>query len=168
MASFGHNHVIQAKTLVGDIVLAEDFHQSNFHFAIPVADLQVDAAAARSAEGDEFAKLPDAEAIAGTTRNMLGSKVLDAAFYPQIEIRSVAVTGPAGAPDVTVRVKLRGVERDITMPLAIDYRDDQIAVTALFAIDQTDFGITPLSLLGGALQVANRVRVRLRIVARKA
>jgi len=47
------------------------------------------------------------------------------------------------------------------------YRGDQLTVTAVFDLDQTDFGMTPLSLLGGALQVANRTRVRLRIVAEK-
>jgi hypothetical protein len=168
LANLGHHHVVQAKTVTGDIYLAADFHRSSFALVIPVADFQVDAAAARSVEGDEFAKLPDAEAIAGTTRNMLDNNVLDATRYPQIDIRSVGLAGPAWAPDITLRVKLRGVERDLTVPVALDTRDDQLAVTAVFEIKQTDFGITPLSVLGGALQVADAIKVRMRIVARKA
>ncbi|MCK7501930.1 MAG: YceI family protein [Comamonadaceae bacterium] len=68
---------------------------------------------------------------------------------------------------MTLRIKLRGVERDITVPVAIDHRDGQLAVTAVFEIKQTDFGITPLSVLGGALQVADTVRVRMRVVAQR-
>jgi YceI-like protein len=167
LTKLSHSHVVQPKTITGDVYLATDFHRSSFSLAIPVTDFQVDAAEARSVEGDEFAKLPDADAIAGTTRNMLGKNVLDAAQHPRIDIRSVSLIGPAWAPDVTVRIKLRGAEHDMTVPVAIDNRNDQIAVTAVFEINQTDFGITPLSVLGGALQVANTVRVRMRIVAQK-
>jgi polyisoprenoid-binding protein YceI len=167
LADLGHNHVVQAKTITAEIYLATDFKRSNFSLVIPVTDFRVDAPEARSVEGEEFVKLPTAEAIAGTIKNMLGSNVLDAAHYPQIGIRSVSLVGPGWAPDVTVRIKLRGVERDITVPVAVDYRDDRLAVTAVFQVNQTDFGITPLSVLGGALQVANAIRVRIRIVAQK-
>jgi YceI-like protein len=168
LTKLSHSHVVQPKTITGDIYLATDFHRSTFSLVIPVADFKVDGAEARSVEGDEFAILPDADAIASTTRNMLGKDVLDAANHPRIDIRSVRLVGPAWAPDVTLRIKLRGVEHDLTVPVAIDHREDQIAVTAVFNINQTDFGITPLSVLGGALQVANTVRVRMRIVAKKA
>ena len=167
LAKLGHSHVVQAKTIMGDVYLAMDFHLSKFSLVIPVTAFQVDATEARSVEGEEFAKLPGAEAIAGTTKNMLGSKMLDASHYPQIEIWSVGMVGPAWAPDVSVRIKLRGVERDIRVPVAIDYRGDQLAVTAVFDVSQTDFGITPFSAAGGALQVANVIRVRMRIVAQK-
>ena len=57
--------------------MAADFHQSHFWLVIPVASLQVDVAKARSVEGEDFAKLPDAEAIAGTTKNMFGGQGLE-------------------------------------------------------------------------------------------
>ena len=167
LAKLGHNHVIQPRTITGEIYLAADFQRSSFSLVVPVTDFHVDDPEARSVEGEEFAAPPDSDAIAGTTKNMLGDKVLDAVRFPQIDIRSVALIGPVWAPDITLRIKLRGVERDITVPVAIDYRDGQLAVTAVFAINQTDFGITPLSVLGGALQVADTVRVRMRIVAQK-
>jgi hypothetical protein len=37
---------------------------------------------------------------------------------------------------------------------------------AFVAVDPTSFGITPFSILGGALQVQDRVSVRFRILAR--
>lgn len=167
LAALGHNHLVQAKMMRGALYLASDFPRSSFELAIPVTGFEVDAVAARSVEGGAFAKQPDDDAIAGTTKNMLGNKVLDAGRYPLIDIYSLALVGPAWAPDVTVRIKLHGVEHDTVVPVAIDYREEQIVVTAVFTINQTDFGITPLSVLGGALQVANTVKVRMRIVAQK-
>jgi len=168
LAALGHHHAIQAKTITGEIHLANDFHRSGFSLVLPVADFQVDPPAARQAEGVEFATLPDADAIAGTTRNMLGAKVLDADHYPQITIRSVSLTGPQWAPDITIRIALRGVEHDVSVPVSIDRHDEQLTVTAVFEIAQSDFGIAPLSVLGGGLQVADRVKVRMRVVAVKA
>lgn len=167
LATLGHNHVVQPGTIAGEIHLATDFHRSSFSLVIPVAGLHVDDPGSRSVEGQDFATPPDAEAIARTTRNMLGDKVLDAARFPQIDIRSLGLVGPAWAPDVSLRIRLRGVERDMTVPVAIDLQGDRLVVTAVFEIRQTDFGITPLSVLGGALQVADTVRVRMRIVAQK-
>lgn len=168
LAARGHNHVVQAKTIRGEIALAEDFQRSTFSLVMPVSDFLVDAAEARSVEGEEFAKMPSADFIEGTTRNMLGARVLDAAQFPQIEVRSVGLVGPSWGPDVTVRIRLHGVERDVTMPVAIDVADPRLVATAVFEIKQSDFGITPLSILGGALQVGDIVRVRMRIVAQKA
>ena len=168
LAARGHNHVVQAKTITGDIALAPDFQRSTFSMVIPVVDFLVDAADARMVEGEEFAKLPAPEFIESTTRNMLGSRVLDATQFPQIEIRTVALIGPSWVPDVTIRIRLKGVERDITVPVAIDYADDRLVATTVFEVKQTDFSISPLSILGGALQVADAIRVRMRIVAQKA
>lgn len=165
LAARGHNHVVQARTITGEIALAPEFQRSTFSIVMPVADFLVDAADLRSVEGDEFAKMPGADLIEGTTRNMLGAKVLDAQQFPQIEIRSVGLVGPAWGPDVTIRIRLHGVEHDLRVPVAIDVTDQRLTATAVFDIKQSDFGITPLSILGGALQVGDVVRVRMRIVA---
>jgi len=132
---------------------------------IPVTDFLVDADFARQDEGAEFSSRPDAESIAGTTRNTLGEKVLDVARYPTIEINSTHLTGPVRGMDVGARIKLHGIERESVVPAAVEHNGDTIVITALFSIAQTDFGITPMSLFGGALQVDNVVKVRMRIVA---
>lgn len=165
LAKLGHNHVVQAKNIRGEIQLAADIRQSSFFIELPVKDFQVDAIAARLDEGSEFLPQPDDEAIAGTARNMLGAKTLDAARFPTIEIQSVGLNGPAWGMDVTLRIRMRGVERDVVVPTAIERSGDRIVVTAFFSIKQSDFGIAPLSVLGGAMQVDDTVRARLRIVA---
>jgi polyisoprenoid-binding protein YceI len=167
LARLGHNHVVQAKNIRGEIYLAPDIHLSSFFIEIPVKDFQVDVAEARLDEGEAFISQPDEDAIAGTTRNMLGERVLDAARYPKIEIRSLALTGPAWGMDITMRIKMHDVEREIVVPTAVENSSDKLVVTAFFSINQTDFGITPMSVLGGGLQVQDAIKVRIRIVAEK-
>lgn len=41
LAALGHNHVLQAKVLTGEIYLDSDLRQSQFSMNIPVADLLV-------------------------------------------------------------------------------------------------------------------------------
>lgn len=165
LARLGHNHVVQAKNIRGEIRQSPDIHQSYFSIEIPVADLQVDSDSARQDEGEAFSSRPDAASIAGTARNMLGESVLDAPRYPTIEIHSTKLTGPAWGLDVGTRIKLHGVERELIVPTAVEQTGDTLVVTAFFSIAQTDFGITPMSLFGGALQVDNVIKVRMRIVA---
>jgi hypothetical protein len=157
--------VIRAGKLSGKIDLAEPIQRSRFALELPVADFEVDAAAARADEGDEFAVEPDADAIAGTRENMLGDKLLAAAHYPTIEIRSLALSGPAWGMDAKIAIRLRGAEREMQVPIAVEQRAGQIVVTAFLTIVQSEFGITPMSVLGGGLRVDDTVRVRMRLVA---
>lgn len=167
LAALGHNHVVQPTQLEGEISVAGDLEHSTLALTIPLTALRVDDPAARATEGEGFDTQPDDEAIAGTRRNMLGAKVLDAEHFPLIEIRSVAVAGTTPAPEVRMRITLHGVAREITVPVVLNFRNGQLLAQAKFGIDQTDFGITPMSVLGGALQVANQVQVKLNLVADK-
>jgi hypothetical protein len=56
--------------------------------------------------------------------------------------------------------------RTLQAPARIDADAGGMSVTGQLSFDQTDFGITPYSLLGGAIAVQNRVDLRFRIVAR--
>lgn len=168
LSSFGHDHVIAARGIQGDVYVAPVFTDSGFTLTLQVRQFQVDLPELRAMEGPDFAKQPSPQAVAGTLSNMLGTQELDAEHYPEVHIRSVKLVGPEWGPDLTVRIGLHGVERDIMLPVAIERQDDTLTVTGSFNIRQTDFGITPLSILGGGIQVADSVRIRFRIVARKA
>lgn len=167
LARLGHNHVVQARNIQGEIDLAPDFKASTLRLALAVKDFQVDNAAARREEGEDFATEPDADAVAGTRRNMLSDKALDASRYPEVAIVSTGISGPAWQPDIALRIRLHGVEKEITVPVALDVGATRLTATAAFSIRQSEFGITPLSVLGGGLQVADTVRIRLRLTATK-
>lgn len=165
LAALGHNHVIVARQIEGEIALAPDLARTQFSLRLPVAAFEVDPPEARRDAGKGFEVQPSAEAIAGTRRNMLGARVLDAEHHPVLRIDAVAVHGALPTPAVTVRLTLRGMARDVDVPVTVAQDGDTLTATAAFDIRQTDFGITPMSVLGGALQVADAVTVRMRIVA---
>jgi len=168
LASFGHNHVIQAKQMSGDVYLASDLRSSGFTLTLPVSGFDVDAPEARAVEGPDFAKQPAAADIDGTRKNMLGPGLLDAEHYPEVHIRSVKLLGPDWGPDATVRIELHGASRDLTVPIAVARAGDSLTVTGGFDLRQSDFGLTPFSILGGGLQVADTLHVRFHLVAQKA
>ena len=165
LAALGHNHVVVARQVGGEIALAPDLTRTQFSLRLPVASFEVDPPEARRDEGEGFEVQPSAEAIAGTRRNMLGPRVLDAEHHPEVAIDAVTVHGALPTPTVTVRLTLRGVARDVDMPVTVAQNGNTLTATASFDIRQTDFGITPMSVFGGALQVADAVTVRMRVVA---
>ncbi|HET7395213.1 MAG TPA: YceI family protein [Gammaproteobacteria bacterium] len=165
LAAFGHNHVIHAATIHGNIYLNPDFALSGFAFTLPVNDFRVDEPAQRAAEGPDFASQPSDAAISGTRHNMLGALLLDAVRYPEITVRSVRVTGSQTSPIVTARITLHGVQHDLEVPVAVSGTGPRLIVSGKFQIKQSDFGITPFSILGGGLQVADVVKVDFRIMA---
>jgi len=168
LAALGHSHVILAGGLEGALYLApEDIPGSAFELRIAPEAFIVDPPGARAEEGEEFAGARPAEAIEGTRTNMLGPHVLDAARYPEITLRSVALSGSREAPRAAVRIFLRGVARDIAVPLEARYATEAITVSGAFSLRQTEFGITPFTAMGGGLAVKDEIRIRFRLVFRK-
>lgn len=165
LARLGHPHVIGGNVISGNIWLAEDFHRSSLELFVDVPALRVDDPKWRLAEG--FDPQMDDDAIAGTGDNLRSPAVLDADRYPQIVIRSVAVSGPRWQPDVTMEITLRGDTRAMIVPVALDIAGGTITATGRFLLRQTEFGIEPFSALGGRLRVADDILVRFRIAARE-
>jgi hypothetical protein len=88
LARAGHNHIVASHALAGTVYVAKDLAHSSFELEVPVAELTVDEAELRAAQGADFAAdVPDT-ARDGTRRNMLGAAVLDVEHYPQISLRS--------------------------------------------------------------------------------
>jgi hypothetical protein len=165
LARLGHNHVIVSSQESGRAWLGPEPQQSGFEIRLPVSAFVVDDPAARSAAGPEFPGELPAEARDGTYRNMLRPEVLDGDRHPEIVVRVSRVSGTWQQPVVVARITLRGVTRDIEVP--VDLQRDQQALLArgTLRILQSDFGITPFSVGGGAIQVADEVDVRFEIAA---
>ena len=161
LARLGHHHVIGGPVWSGELVLGDPVFAD---VAIDVPALEVDRVAWRRDEG--FEPLDD-DAIEGTRRNLLGPKVLDAENHPSIEIRSVAVTGPDWQADVTARVRVRGEVTEWRVPVAVQRDGERLTIAGALDLDQTALGLEPFSAAGGALRVADRMRVRFRIVAER-
>ncbi|MDD5445081.1 MAG: YceI family protein [Pseudomonas fluorescens] len=165
MAALGHNHVISSRNLQGSIWRAAALEGSGFDIQVPVNDLVVDDSAARAAEGEDFAAAVSEDAKAGTKANMLRETLLDAARYPQIRIRSVSVQGNLNTPTVVAAIQIRDQTRLITLPVTVTSTASTLRVTGAFEIRQTDFGITPLRIAMGALQVQDSIKIKFELVA---
>lgn len=157
LAKLGHDHVIAAHDLRGFV--APDERRADLYVRLDT--LTVDEPQLRAKAG--FDTEPTAEDIAGTRRNMLG-RVLHADAHPYA---LVAVTRSAEGRDLDVAITLNGITRHVAVQAALDRDAGGYDATGAFAIEQTDFGIRPFSIMGGALAVANRLDIRFAVHARR-
>ena len=156
LARLGHDHVMVAHRLRGYVAPQE----GRADLYLRLDELAVDEEDARRAAG--FDTIPTPEQIEGTRHNML-TRELDAAQHPFVQVH---VTGAQhSAPKVDVEVN--GVTRAVPIALQSSVAGDEVRAQGRFSIEQSAFGITPLSLAGGAIQVADRVDLRFDIVARR-
>jgi hypothetical protein len=93
---------------------------------------------------------------------MLGPDVLDVAQHPDITFASTAIAA-AGANrwNVTGRLTLHGQTRPVTLTVA---RQDGHYRGAV-ALKQSDFGIRPISIVGGTVRVRDELKIEFDIVA---
>jgi len=165
MAALGHNHVIVNRALGGWVTYAGEASAASFTLVAPAAGFAVDEAAARREEGADFAQdIPD-DAKSGTLRNMLSPALLDAANFPEITVRSEQITGGGAALAATVTVNVAGRESRLTVPFTVDISADRLRAAGEFELRQTAVGLTPLSVLLGALRVEDQMRVKFKFVA---
>jgi hypothetical protein len=165
LAKLGHNHVITSANETGYAWTSGTPATSGFEVRVAVAELVVDDPAARAAAGDDFpGTLPDA-AREGTRRNLLRPEVLDGERHPEIVVRADSLGGSWEAPTVAASVTLRDQTRQVDVPLVILRETDAIVGRGAFRILQSEFGITPFSVGGGAIQVADAVEVAFEIRA---
>ena len=164
LASLGHNHVISSRSLAGFVALAPTPAGSVLSLQIPVDSLQVDRPELRDAEGDDFLGHLDASAIDGTRSNMLGEKLLDAAHYPVIGIRSRAVEGEL--PDLVVQAEItvRDHVAVLDVPVHVIVDKDRLVAEGAFDLSHAQLGLEPFSVMLGALAVRDVMRVKFRVV----
>jgi polyisoprenoid-binding protein YceI len=165
LARLGHDHVITSADEAGSVWLGSTPADSSFELSVPVERFDVDSPAARAAAGPEFAAPVPDDARAGTRRNMLRAEVLDGAHFPVITLRSAAASGAWPQPIVRVAVTLKGVEHEQEIPVVVERDANGLVARGELRLNQTDFGITPFSVAGGAIQVADTLEIRFEIAA---
>jgi hypothetical protein len=165
LARLGHNHVVVSAQESGRAWIGADPAGSGFEIALPVAAFVVDDPAARAAAGPDFAgEVPEA-AREGTYRNLQRPEVLDAARHPLVSVRSSRIAGDWERPRVVAAVTLRGTTREIEVPVELRRGPDGLVALGRLRLRQSEFGITPFSVGGGAIQVADEVEVIFEIAA---
>jgi hypothetical protein len=177
MARLGHNHVIVNRAVSGWVDPAGAAAAGSFSLQVPVADFVVDDAQARAAEAPDFSQEVTEDARAGTRHNMLGPALLDAVRFPTITLSSIAITpaaesqGPGTeAPSklvATLAVQVAGHASRLTVPFKLEMAAGRISASGTAVLRQSDMGLTPLSVMLGALQVQDELTVKFKLVAVK-
>ena len=172
LAALGHNHLIACRCATGTFYLPRDPLHASFDVRVAVDGFTVDDPALRSAEhSSDFPPDVPPSAREGTRRNMLGAALLNVAKYPDITLRSVSLhpLPGGGSRDIVaeVLVQLDGEWHSVAVPMHYDVEADEIVASGEFPLRQTDLGLTPFAVMGGALSVRDGMTVRLTLVARR-
>ena len=165
MASLGHNHVIVNRALSGWVTVAGPPSAAAFALSVPAADFVVDDPEARRAEGADFSEPVSDDAKSGTAHNMLGPAVLDAAAHPAVTVRSLTVAETRGGLEATVAIEAAGHESQLAVPFTLDRSSGRLSATGTLSVRQTALGLTPLSILLGALRVEDAIGLKFKLIA---
>src|SRR5262245_30086666 len=146
-SAFADNHVIRAPIAQGSLSGAAPL---SVGIVVHARDLQV------------LDPALDADKRREVQTRMLGPEVLDVDTYPQITFTSTAVES-AGADrwKVAGDLSLHGQTRRVSF----DAARSQGTYRGSVHIKQRDFGITPISIAGGAVKVKDEVVIEFLIVA---
>ena len=167
MARLGHNHVMTARSLKGEVSLHPQIAQSRFELEFPVTELVVDDAQARQAAGADFpGEIPQKDRD-GTRKNMLREEVLDADHFPSVRLQSLRVSGTLPSARVVTRITIKAASREVDVPVSIVVAGNQLTASGQFDIKQSDFGIKPFSIGLGALEVVDQLSIEFKVVAQK-
>ncbi len=186
LARLGHDHVVASRDIEGE-ALQDDAAGDpgaglpgaglpaagsvDLHFRLD--QLTVDEPALRKEAG--FDTQPGPDAIAGTRANML-TRVLEAERFPLVTIHA---HWPAGAAQsdgmngtgteirIELAITLHGITRTMPTLARIARVGDLITVEGNLGLNQSDFGIVPFSVMGGALAVKDGLDLRFHIVLDK-
>jgi polyisoprenoid-binding protein YceI len=144
-AAFAHNHTIAAPLASGQI----DLQKRTIELTFRAADMKV--------------LDPDASASDRATveSNMKGDEVLDAARFPEIKFGSTSVEGAPGKTGDPANYQVRGnlTLHGVTRPVDMSVAFSGGHYTGKVTIKQTDFGITPIKIGGGAVRVKDAVEI---------
>jgi hypothetical protein len=162
LAAFGHNHIVSSRVFTG---LLRASPRPGAVFCLPLANLSVDRPALRRRAGAGFSGVLSPALRRATDRHMLES--LHARRHPDLLVLVRPAADPSQSPAPwRLVVVLNGREMTVQdARLRVRETPARIFVRARFSILQRAFGVSPYSILGGALRVRNRLAVSVRVTA---
>ena len=162
LASLGHEHVISEPAVRGYILMPGDPAAARADLYVALDSFAVDTPAARKTAG--LAAEISQQDIDATRRNMLQT-VLESSRYPFLLVHATCAAAHSGCTMLDAQITLHGVTRSVRIPVEIRIDDGRLVANGRFAVRQSDFGITPYSVLGGALRVEDRIEIAFRLEA---
>ena len=104
----------------------------------------------------------DEQTILRHARDCLGA---DAA--PEVTFVSTSISREADSVAIQGQLSIAGQTRSIDATVALTDEDEHWTVVSVLPVKQSDFGVTPYATMLGMLQVADEVRVEVRVAISK-
>ncbi|MGA7981755.1 MAG: YceI family protein [Chromatiaceae bacterium] len=164
LANLGHDHVISSRRVQGYVLASDVASEARADIYVSLADLKIDEPPLRQAAGLEGQLKPPE--IAATRRHML-EDVLQAARYPFLEVHAGWASDAPPHTVLQARISLHGVTRSYRVPVSYSRDAETVTVTGQLRIRQTEFGMTPYSVLGGSLKVKDELGLRFSLEAKR-
>ncbi|MCY1074359.1 YceI family protein [Archangium lansingense] len=153
-ASLGHDHVVRATDWWGSLA----FDPANLSGCAVSVTVQVEGL---EPERDEMRDLTGQDRVSQSDRDQIREHLrakdqLNLEEHKTLEFtsKSCALTGEKGAAglsrvEVTGELKLRGVTREVKLPLEVAVDEEQVAARGVLTTRHSDFGFEPYSMMGG-------------------
>ena len=163
-AKVGHNHVLSAPKFAGFVYLpSAGFANTRFDLEFRLDELEFDNPETRASLGSAYASALSNDDIRGARDHMLGDENLQAKRFPFVRVHGVGVIGEAPKLAANVQVELHGQMRPMWLPLTVEGLSDRITISGSFVLRQSDFGVSPYSVLG-LLAVQDEVVIEFRLL----
>ncbi len=163
----GHNHVIENRNLTGEVIWDGRPENVRASLSLPVEQFIVDDAELRKKAGKGFEDEVQVSDILSIRRTMLGDRVLAAAEFPAIKITIQGVSAPSIDQAVDISLTIRGVTKTFRTAARIYEHEGTVLISGRLSLRQSDFGITPITLLLGKLTIQDTVRINYALEAGK-
>ncbi|MBK7863889.1 MAG: YceI family protein [Archangiaceae bacterium] len=160
-----HPHVVRATKVTGKIVYdAESPAGSSVHVSFPTAGLLNDESALRKREGMKDMSDGSREAVGN---NMREEDQLSPKLFPTISFDSTSIKGSGAKLEVTGKLSLRGVEKEISLPVEVTVKDGELLGTGTVVVKHSDFRFKPYSAAFGAVKNLDEITLKVRLVGRE-
>jgi polyisoprenoid-binding protein YceI len=159
LSAMGHNPVIGIRTFSGEVNFSsESLQASGLKLAIQAGSLGVQ---------DDISDKDRRE-----IEKLMNEQILEPAKYPEIvfEAAQVAVTRLGDALyslSANGNLSFHGASRSQPVTARVAVFGEMLRASGDFTLDQSDYGIKPISVAGGALKVKDELKFSFELVARK-
>ena len=155
-AGASHDHVIVSQGYTGFVTWSQgDNAGCKVAFDLPVSGLSPDQPAMRQRYG-LHSTLSDGQR-SDVKKNMLSREQLDVGSHPRITFKASSCSGPSGTVQVKGALTIRGVTKNVTIPMKVAVSDADFAAEGRITIRATDFGFEPYTAGFGALKNKNEM-----------
>lgn len=155
----GHTHEVRAPVSEGRIdLMAQDLSHSTVRVTFDASALRV------SGEGEPKDDVPVVQ------RTMESDKVLDVAKFPRITFASKTIEvierqGDHVRVRITGDLTLHGVTKSERAEVSVVLANDKLTAQGTVNVQQTNYGIEPVTAGGGTVKVKDAVRITFTLVA---